>query len=269
MKCAALLLACLLGAPALAVTDTGGPLHNSDITGNVGALGDVSGFTNFAADASSEFYTSTQVTGRVYTADCAAPTPAMLTQAVSVIKTETACDDAASRSVSALANVDVMAGTIAGKTFVPGVYKWNTHLQVTSADIHLMGSADDLFIFQMDGYLVLAADVTVNLVADDTVNFCAYGTALAEVSKSTKKFKTRCALRLSMMAVVTATLLLWGAAAVLCAVANVLTGMAHVRAIASPLGLLAAFKSNFCAYGTTLAVVSNSPSLSPSRPRTV
>ncbi|KAJ1636384.1 hypothetical protein T492DRAFT_901784, partial [Pavlovales sp. CCMP2436] len=186
-QCAALVLACLLGAPAalatapvplgeaddfallaataLAVTDTGGPPHRSDITGNVGALGDVSGFTNFAADASSEFYTSTQVTGRVYTADCAAPTPAMMAQAVSDMKT--AYDDAASRSVSALANVDVMDGTIAGKTFVPGVYKWNTYVEVTS-DITLEGSADDLYIFQVDGYFVLAADVTVNLVADDT-----------------------------------------------------------------------------------------------------
>ncbi|KAJ1636385.1 hypothetical protein T492DRAFT_835346 [Pavlovales sp. CCMP2436] len=60
------------------------------------------------------------------------------------------------------------------------------------------------------------------------------------------------------MAVVTATLLVCGAAAVLCAVANVLIGMAHVLAIASPLGLLAAFKSNFCAYGTALAEVSKS-----------
>ncbi|KAJ1639318.1 hypothetical protein T492DRAFT_832946 [Pavlovales sp. CCMP2436] len=51
------------------------------------------------------------------------------------------------------------------------------------------------------------------------------------------------------------TLLLFDAAAVLCAGANVLPGMAHALAIASPLGLLAAFKSNFCAYGTALAEV--------------
>ena len=142
----------------------------SAIEGDVGvspiAVGAVTGFS-LAADPSSVFSTSKQITGRVYAANHAVPTPARLTTAI--IDMQAAYTDAAGRAVSSAANVDVMAGQISGATFAPGVYKWGSHV-VLGSDIYIQGSRTDIFIFQATGNVLVGSAARVLLVADGTGN---------------------------------------------------------------------------------------------------
>jgi hypothetical protein len=126
---------------------------NSVITGNIGvspiSSTAVTGFS-LIADATNVFSTSTQVTGRVYAADYASPTPSNLTSAVSDM--ETAFTDAAGRAATV---TELGAGNIGGLTLAPGVYKWGTGVLIPT-DVTLSGSATDVWIFQ------IAQDLTVS-----------------------------------------------------------------------------------------------------------
>ena len=103
-------------------------------------------------DASNEFSTSSLVTGKIYAADYAPPTPAKMTTAVSDM--ETAFTDAAGRSLPDF--TELYAGDISGQTLVPGLYKWGTGVLITSAGVTLSGGANDVWIFQ------IAQDLTVS-----------------------------------------------------------------------------------------------------------
>jgi hypothetical protein len=126
---------------------------NSDITGNVGispaAASFLTGFT-LSMDASNKFSTSLQVTGQVFAADYAVPTPANLSTAV--LNMQTAFTDAAGRAPDV---TELGAGDIGGLNLVPGVYKWGTGLLIP-ANVTLTGSATDIWIFQV------AQDLTVS-----------------------------------------------------------------------------------------------------------
>ena len=110
-------------------------------------------FTGFsqALDASTQFATSSLVTGNMYAADMAPPTPAKMTTAISDM--ETAFTDAAGRTLPAF--TELGAGDVSGLTLVPGLYKWGTGLLITTG-VTLSGSATDVWIFQ------IAQDLTVS-----------------------------------------------------------------------------------------------------------
>ncbi len=108
-------------------------------------------------DPSTQFSTTPQVTGRVYAPDYAAPTPSMLTTAISDM--ETAFVDAAGRAPNV---TELGAGTIGTTTLVPGVYKWSTALNITTSII-LNGSATDVWIFQIAQGLTLSTGTQVTL----------------------------------------------------------------------------------------------------------
>ena len=75
---------------------------------------------------------------------------------------DNAYTDAATRTAPAL-NVDLFAGNIGGRTFVPGIYKWGTGVSIPS-DVTLSGtSANDVWIFQIAQNLSVANGVTVVL----------------------------------------------------------------------------------------------------------
>lgn len=95
-------------------------------------------------DSTNTFATSALVTGKLFAADMAAPTPATLTTAVSNM--ETAYTDAAGRTNPDF--TELGAGEIGGLTLDPGLYKWGTGVLVTS-DVTLNGSATDVWIFQI------------------------------------------------------------------------------------------------------------------------
>ena len=134
----------------------------TSIVGDIGvspaAASSITGF-GLIADASNTFTTSPQVTGKVYAANYAVPTPAYMTTAISDM--ETAFTDAAGRTNPNF--TELYAGDISGRTLVPGLYKWGTGLLVTSAGVTLSGGANDVWIFQV------AQDFTVNSGAKVTL----------------------------------------------------------------------------------------------------
>jgi hypothetical protein len=132
----------------------------SAITGNVAvgpaAASYITGFS-LTADATNVFSTSTQVTGKVYAANYAVPSPSRLTTAVSDM--QTAFTDAAGRAANF---TEVGAGNIGGKTLTPGVYKWSTSLLIPT-NLTLNGSSTDVWIFQIAGDLTVANAAKVTL----------------------------------------------------------------------------------------------------------
>jgi hypothetical protein len=135
----------------------------SVITGDVGvspiAATAITGLS-LIADASGTFSTSTQVAGKVYAADYAAPTPSVLTTAV--LDMQTAYSDAAGRAPTSAATTNMNAGILTGLTLTPGVYEWGTAVTIPT-DLVLNGTATDVWIFKVAGTLDLAAANSVIL----------------------------------------------------------------------------------------------------------
>ena len=109
--------------------------------------------------ANDPFLTSALVTGRIYAADLADPTPAILTEAISDMKT--AYDDAAGRTDPD--HTELYAGDLTGQTLTPGLYKWETGVDIDGAGVTLIGDKNDVFIFQIAGDLTIASDAIVTL----------------------------------------------------------------------------------------------------------
>jgi len=134
----------------------------TNITGDIGvspiAATAITGF-GLIMDSSNEFSTSSLVTGRVYAADYAVPTPANMTTAVSDM--ETAYTDAAGRTLPDF--TELGAGNISGKTLVPGLYKWGTGLLIDNTGVTLSGGANDVWIFQIAGTLTVNSGAIVTL----------------------------------------------------------------------------------------------------------
>jgi hypothetical protein len=125
----------------------------SAVTGNIGvspiAATAITGFS-LIADSTNVFATSSQVTGNVYAADYAPPTPSNMTTAVSDM--ELAFTDAAGRAPGV---TELGAGDIGGMTLDAGVYKWSTGV-VIPTDVTLRGSSTDVWIFQIAGDLTMS-----------------------------------------------------------------------------------------------------------------
>jgi hypothetical protein len=130
------------------------------ITGNLGispaAASYITGFS-LIADATNVFATSVQVTGKVFAADYAVPTPSNMTTAVSDM--ELAFTDAASRAPTV---TELGAGDIGGMTLPSGVYKWSTGLQMPK-DVTFNGSATALWILQIAKDLSLSSATQIVL----------------------------------------------------------------------------------------------------------
>jgi hypothetical protein len=97
-------------------------------------------------DSSGEFSTTPQVTGKAYDGTHVGPTPAMLVNVMSDV--DAAYADAASRTCSGSAYLNVAGGVLGGQAFTAGTYRWVAHVTVGS-EISLLGSETDLFIFQV------------------------------------------------------------------------------------------------------------------------
>jgi hypothetical protein len=132
----------------------------SAITGNLGvspiAATALTGFS-LIADSTNTFSTSSQVTGKIYAADYAPPTPDNLTTAVSNM--ETAYTDAAGRSPDF---TELYAGDLSGQTLAPGVYKWSTGVLITT-DVTLAGGANAVWIFEIAGDFTMGSGAQVLL----------------------------------------------------------------------------------------------------------
>jgi hypothetical protein len=135
-------------------------IPTSAVTGDMGvspaAATYITGFS-LVADATNEFATATQVTGKVYASDYAEPTPTTLTTAISDM--EHALTDAAGRAPDV---TELGAGDIGGMTLKAGVYRWGTGLLIPS-DLTLDGKATDVWIFQIAQDLTMSSAKSIRL----------------------------------------------------------------------------------------------------------
>lgn len=124
----------------------------SSITGDIAVSPAATTYiTGFSLTDHTGFATSAQVTGNVYAADMATPTPVNLTTAVNDMVT--AYNDASGRLFPDY--LEYASGSIGGKTLTSGLYKWTNTVSITS-DVYISGSSSDIWIFQIDGNLSIS-----------------------------------------------------------------------------------------------------------------
>ncbi|MGA2309572.1 MAG: ice-binding family protein [Candidatus Bathyarchaeia archaeon] len=139
----------------------------TSIVGDIGVSPiDSTAITGFGLimDSSNQFATSSLVTGKIYAADFAAPTPTTMTTAISDM--ETAYTDAAGRSLPD--HTELGAGNIGGMTLSAGLYKWSTGVTIPT-DVTLSGSSSDVWIFQIAQNLDVSSGVHVILSGEAVV----------------------------------------------------------------------------------------------------
>jgi hypothetical protein len=133
----------------------------SAVVGNMGvspiASTAITGF-GLVADKTNTFSTSPQVTGKVFAANYASPTPSNLTTAISNM--EAAYTNAAGRQLPDF--TELYAGDLSSKTLVPGLYKWSTGVLINK-NVTLAGGPNDVWIFQIAGNLTMYSGMKVVL----------------------------------------------------------------------------------------------------------
>jgi len=118
--------------------------------------------TGFALtlDSSNEFSTSSLVTGRIFAADFAPPTPTKMTTAISDM--ETAYGDAAGRILPD--EVELGLGNIEGMTLTPGLYKWSSSVSfMESLTFDGTDAPDATWILQIAGDIAVGSAAQVIL----------------------------------------------------------------------------------------------------------
>jgi hypothetical protein len=132
----------------------------SAVTGDLGiypaAASYITGFP-LTADATNEFATSPQVTGKIYASDYQPPTPSTLMTAVGDMLQ--AFTNAAGRTPGV---TELGSGNIGGMTLTRGVYGWSSGLLIPE-NVTLTGSATDVWIFQVAGTLTVSSATRVVL----------------------------------------------------------------------------------------------------------
>jgi len=152
------------------LTKTGiSTVPTSAITGDIGvspiAAAAITGF-DLSHDSGGQFSTSIQVTGKAVAASFGAPISALLTTAVSDM--EAAYTDAKGRPNSNATRLNLNGGALSGihggatNPLTPGVYTFGSSVQLTGT-IYFEGTAEDVFIVQITGNLVQAANYDVIL----------------------------------------------------------------------------------------------------------
>lgn len=138
-----------------AITNVPASVITGDIALSPAAASDIAGFSLVAATG---YATSSQITGKVFAADMADPTPINLTTAVNDMIT--AYNDAAGRPSPDFSELGT--GNIGGKTLLPGLYKWSSSV-TAPADLTISGGENDVWIFQISGDLSLSSAVEITL----------------------------------------------------------------------------------------------------------
>ncbi len=131
----------------------------SAVTGDLGLSPAATSYiTGFALTNATGYATASQVTGKIYAADMAAPTGINLTTAVENMLT--AYTDAAGRPTPDF--TELYTGNLGGKTLTPGLYKWTNNVTLPS-NVTISGSATDVWIFQISGNLNMSSAVKITL----------------------------------------------------------------------------------------------------------
>ena len=136
------------------------------ITGNMGVspIGStaITGF-GLIRDPSNQFSTSSLVTGKIYAANYASPTPSLLTTAVHNM--ETAYTSAAGEVPPTA--TELYAGNLGGRTLTPGVYKWSTGVLIpasTALTLDAQGHTNAVWVFQVAGDLTMNSGSNMVLI---------------------------------------------------------------------------------------------------------
>jgi hypothetical protein len=134
-------------------------ISTSSVTGNLGLSPAATSYiTGLSITDATGYATSAQVTGKIFAADMADPTPINLTTAVNNMIT--AYTDAAGRPSPDFSELGT--GNIGGKTLTPGLYKWTSTVTLPS-DVTISGGANDVWIFQISQNLTVSNGVHINL----------------------------------------------------------------------------------------------------------
>ncbi len=139
-----------------AISTTGATSVLGDIALSPAAAAFITGFG--LTSPPSTFSTSSLVTGKVWAANYAPPTPANLTTAV--LDMQTAYTDAAGRTLPDF--TELGAGNINGMNLVPGLYKWGTGVSIPIS-LTLTGGVNDVWIFQVGQSLTVGNGAIVTL----------------------------------------------------------------------------------------------------------
>ena len=131
----------------------------SAVTGDMGLSPAATSYmTGFALTNATGYATSSQIAGKIFAADMVAPTPINLTTAVNNMVT--AYNDAAGRPTPDF--TELGTGNIGGKTLTAGLYKWTNTVTMPS-DVIISGGANDVWIFQIAGNLLMSNAVKITL----------------------------------------------------------------------------------------------------------
>jgi hypothetical protein len=131
----------------------------SVITGNLGLSPAATSYiTGLSLTNATGYATSAQVTGNIYAADMAAPTPNNLTTAVDNM--DSAYTDAAGRPSPDFSELGT--GNIGGLTLVPGLYKWTTTVTIPT-NVTIAGGPNDVWIFQISQNLTMSSAASITL----------------------------------------------------------------------------------------------------------
>jgi hypothetical protein len=159
----------------LAKTGISSTVPASFIVGDI-AVSPIDGgaMTGFSVtlDSSGEFSESEQVFGKLYAANYAAPTPDMLSNAVSAM--EAAYTDAAGRDNLDALRINYGAGFLGGDfggerfPLTPGVYTFDTDVNIVG-DIYFKGSDDGSEGSETDAVFII--QVAGNLLEDANIKF--------------------------------------------------------------------------------------------------
>lgn len=134
-------------------------ISTSAVTGDLGLSPAATSYvTGFSVTNATGYATSAQVTGKIYAADMASPTPINLTSAVNSMIT--AYNDAAGRPSPDF--FELASGNIGGKTLTSGLYKWTNTVTVPT-NLTIAGGANDVWIFQIAGNLTVSSAVNMTL----------------------------------------------------------------------------------------------------------
>ncbi|MFZ4725320.1 MAG: InlB B-repeat-containing protein [Paludibacter sp.] len=162
----------------------------TSVTGNIGvspaAATAITGF-GLIMDATNTFSKSspsTLVSGKVYAADYAAPTPANISTAISDM--ETAFTTANGLTTTVI--TELGAGDITGMTLVPGLYKWSTGLLISASGVTLTGGANDTWVFQIGQGMTVASGAIIHLAGGAQAKNIYWITASDAIINSTVEF---------------------------------------------------------------------------------
>jgi hypothetical protein len=131
----------------------------SVIKGNLGLSPAATSYiTGLSLTNATGYATSAQVTGSIYAADMASPTPSNLTTAVNNM--DSAYTDAAGRPLPDFSELGT--GNLGGLTLVPGLYKWTSNVTIPT-NVTIAGGPNDVWIFQISGNLTMSSAVKITL----------------------------------------------------------------------------------------------------------